>query len=178
MHLSHLLNKLPLTSVMLAIALSLGLGACGYQLRGSNDHKLPASISVYADDQQLANAITSALTSAQVNVTIAEQAVASNNLTQSSADMRFTSTKVKQEAVAYDNNGNPTHWRYSISTQMLLSHNEDGHTFVLQEHQQVILNDDSGAGSANDLIIARTWQTLYQAIAQRALAIMARQPQP
>ncbi len=174
MHLSHLLNKLPLASVMLVIALSLSLGACGYQLRGSIDQtNLPASISVYADDQQLANAVSSALTAAKVDVTIAPQAVSDN---QSSADLRFTSTKVRQEAVAYDTNGDPTHWRYSISTQMLLGNSEDSHSLVLQEHQQITLNANSGAGSANDLIIASTWQKLYQAIAQRALTILGRQP--
>jgi outer membrane lipopolysaccharide assembly protein LptE/RlpB len=159
------------------MVLILGLSACGYQLRGSGHQaQLPDSLSIYADDQQLADAMAKALSMAQVNVVIKTQAVSTDEGTAISADLRFSNTKAERKAVIYDTNGEATHWRYSVSTSLLLGQGEDSKSFTLQEYQQVALNADAGAGSANDVIITTTWQQLYTALAQGAINLLGRQP--
>jgi len=159
------------------MVLSLGLSACGYQLRGDNDKaNLPSQISVYADDQQLANTTVEILNRADVATTLSAYSSTADSAVANVAGMRFTNTKTSREGVIHDANGNTTHWRYSVSTEMLLGTGDNSKTFKLQEYQQIELNTASGAGSTNDRIVASTWQELYQAIAQQAVRILGKQP--
>ena len=171
MSVRHLLNKLP--SSMLIMVLSLGLSACGYQLRGSDDNaNLPSQISVYADDQQLANTTIELLQRANVDATLNQHSSTTETAIANVAGLRFTNTKTHREAVIYNNNGDATHWRYIVSTEMLLGSGENSKQFDLQQFQQIELATASNSGSTNDRIIASTWQDLYQAIAQDALRIL------
>ena len=182
MSVSQLFSKLP-TSI-LVVVLSLSLSACGYQLRGSNDNaNLPSQISVYADDQKLAKSTAEALEKAKVDVSIAkysvstdESAANTNKLDTNVAGLRFTNTNASREGVIYDANGDATHWRYSVTTEMLLGTGDNSKSFKLQEYLQIELDTASGAGSTNDRIIANTWQELYQAIARQAVRILGNQP--
>jgi hypothetical protein len=90
--------------------------------------------------------------------------------------VRFVDTKTKATELLYDDNGEPTLWRYSINTTMLLGNNEDTEAYNLQEYTQVELSMDTSSGSANDLIISTSWDNLYTAIGKRALSILSRQP--
>jgi len=173
MSVRHLLNKFPTT--MLVMVLSLGLSACGYQLRGVNDNaNLPGQISIYADDQQLANTTIEMLERADVATTLNEYSTTTDTAMADVAGIRFTNTKTNREAVIY-NNGDATHWRYIISTEMLLGAGDKNKRFNLQQFKQIELATTSNSGSTNDRIIASTWQDLYQAIAQDALRILGKQ---
>ena len=178
---SQLFNKLPIS--LLVVVLSLGLSACGYQLRGSNDSaNLPSHISVYADDQKLATSTAKILTKAKVDVTIAKYSVSTDpSATNTSkpnsniAGLRFINTKASREGVIYDANGDATHWRYTVSTEMLLGTGANSKSFKLQEYLQIELDTASGAGSTNDRIISNTWQELYQGVARQAVRILGNQ---
>ena len=169
------LNKL--STYMISMVLVLSLSACGYQLRGiSQQANLPSSISVYADEPQLANAVAEALSKAQVKVTLAKQVVNMSDDIAQIADVRFIDTQAKATELLYDSNGEPTLWRYSINTTMLLGKSDDTKAYNLQEYSQVELSTDTSSGSANDLIISTSWENLYTAIGKRALSILGRQP--
>jgi hypothetical protein len=169
------LNKL--STYMISMVLVLSLSACGYQLRGiSQQANLPSAISIFADETQLANAVAEALSQAQVKVTLAKQVVDTSDDIAQIADVRFVDTKTKATELLYDDNGEPTLWRYSINTTMLLGNNEDTEAYNLQEYTQVELSMDTSSGSANDLIISTSWDNLYTAIGKRALSILSRQP--
>ncbi len=177
MHPSNLLKQLP--TALLVMTLSLALGACGYQLRGSQEQaNLPASINLYADNQALAKATAAALAKAQVEVTVTESVATldAESPALNTSSLRFTNTKTQRQAIIYDTNGDATDWRYQISTQMLIGSGDDSQSFRLQEYRQVALNSDSNAGSTNDRIVAKAWQDLYQALAQRAIRVLSRQP--
>ena len=182
MSVRQLFNKLP-TSI-LVVVLSLGLSACGYQLRGTNNNaNLPDQINVYADDQQLATSSVNTLEKAQVETTLAQYSTSTDNSGSNTdkpdtnvAGLRFINTKSNREAVIYDVNGDATHWRYSINTEMLLGTGDKGKSFKLQEYVQIELDPASGAGSTNDRITTSTWQALYQALAHQAIRILGNQP--
>ncbi|HCH24637.1 MAG TPA: hypothetical protein DE179_10135 [Oceanospirillaceae bacterium] len=179
MSVRHLLHKLPTT--MLVMVLSLGLSACGYQLRGiNNTAKLPNQISVYADDQKLANATLDMLQGADVDATLSEYSSSTDSATSISnvAGIRFTNTKNNRQALIYNNNGDATHWRYTVSTEMWLGAGDQSKSFNLQQYKQIELATTSNAGTSNDRIVATTWQDLYQAIAQDALRILGKQATP
>lgn len=159
-----------LLSAGLVLSLSLGLTACGYQLRGTtSDYSLPESVQIYADNQALLEATIKALHSADV-ATNEAKFVTELNATADADGVRLVNTKPNKEAVIYDNSGNPTHWRYSLTTEVVISRGDTRQTYELSEQQQVDLSGSSS--TANDRIVNAAWQDLYRRLAQRVLGVI------
>lgn len=171
MQLMNLKHTSKLLTAGLVLSVSLGLTACGYQLRGTQSaYSLPASVQIFADDQALLDATVKALHSADVATSEAKFVTELNSDMADMAGVRLVGTRTNKEAVIYDTSGNATHWRYSIATEVIVGHGDNAKSFKVSEQQQVDLSGSSS--TANDRIVKAAWEDLYQRLAQRVLGVI------
>ncbi len=167
----HRPNQKPsgkLLTAGLVLSVSLGLSACGYQLRGTNsDYHMPESVQIFADNEVLLQATVDALHNADVATSQAKFVSELSSEMVAMDAVRIVNTSSNEEAVIFNSSGTATHWRYTLSTQVILGLGDNAKTINLSEQQQI---DLSGASStANDRIITAAWEELYQRLAQRIL---------
>ena len=171
MQLMNLKQASKLLTAGLVLSVSLGLTACGYQLRGTtSDYSLPVSVHIYADNEHLLATTVKALRSADVDTSEAKFATELTTDMADTAAIRLVNTQTNKEAVIYDNSGNETHWRYSLSTEVIVGQGDNAKTYNLSEQQQVDLSGSSS--TANDRIVKAAWEDLYQRLAQRVLGVI------
>lgn len=171
MQLLNLKQTSKLLTAGLVLSVSLGLTACGYQLRGTTSaYSLPESVQIYADNESLLAATVKALRSADVDTSEAKFATELTAEMGGDEAVRLVNTQTNKEAVIYDNSGNATHWRYSLSTQVIIGQGDSAKTYNLSEQQQVDLSGSSS--TANDRIVKAAWEDLYQRLAQRVLGVI------
>ena len=171
MQLLNLKQASKLLTAGLVLSVSLGLTACGYQLRGTTSgYSLPESVEIYADNESLLEATVKALHSADVATNEAKFVTELSDAMADREAVRLVNTKTDKEAVIYDNSGEATHWRYNLSTQVIIGHGDNAKIYNLSEQQQVDLSGSSS--TANDRIVNATWEELYQRLAQRVLGVI------